>query len=114
MSNPLANPLDPLNSVSEQERKLFIAMDAQAKDVPLNIVIGAALNIIVNAVRISQQNRANAESLWDNSCGVGKELLLKNYDSVTGQRRNVFAFTQIVEMPLHIEPDNFYGIGGNK
>jgi hypothetical protein len=98
---------DPLLKLPEQEKELFEAFRQLANKKPLDAVYGAAINVIVNAIRQVEGTRAGAEARYDELFGKGKTLLLdKHYDSVTGRRRSVFPFTQVVKMPLHWEDDD--------
>lgn len=69
-------------------------------------VMGAAINVIMNAIRQNYPTREGAEQKIDELFGRGKTLLLANhYDSVTGRRRSVIPHTQIVRMAYHMEDD---------
>ena len=104
------NPQDPmLKSGPEAERKLFeaLARCATTFQLPRKIVAGAAANVIVGAIRQEISTRKEAEEYFDEVFGRTKALLLQHYDSVTGKRRNVFPFTQTVEVPLTVDQDKF-------
>jgi hypothetical protein len=103
------NP-DPLIGLPDQERLLFDAFKQASAGKNVDAVYGAAINIIINAVRQMEPTRAEAEARWDMLFGRGKTLLLdRNYDSVTGRRKTIFPFTQSVRMPLHWEDDTIRG-----
>lgn len=101
---------DPLQSGPEQERALFQAFLQLARDRNVDAVLGAAVNIIVNAIRQMEPTRARAEFRFNGLFGQAKELLIsRHYDSVTGKRRTIFPFTQQVVMPVHHEDDEARG-----
>jgi hypothetical protein len=92
---------DPLLNLIDQERLLFEAFKQAAIDRDYDVVVGAAINVIVNAIRQAEPTRTDAEAHWNEMVGRGKTLLLDHhYDSVTGKRRNVFPYTQTIHMPL--------------
>jgi hypothetical protein len=101
---------DPLIGLPEQERLLFDAFKQASAGKNVDAVYGAAINIIINAVRQMEPTRKEAEARYDMLFGRGKTLLLdRNYDSVTGRRKTIFPFTQSVKMPLHWEDDQVRG-----
>jgi hypothetical protein len=103
------NPKDPmLTSGPEAERKLFEQLGRVCNDFPREVVAGAASNLIINAIRQNFATRETAEKAFDELFGRTKSLLLdQHYDSVTGKRRNIFPFTQHIEIPLTIDKDGF-------
>lgn len=97
---------DPLLGLPEQERMLFEVFGRACAGKNVDAVYGAAINILINAIRQMEGTRREAEARWDELFGRGKSLLLdRHYDVVTGRRRNVFAHTQVINFPLHIEDD---------
>lgn len=97
---------DPLRSLQGQERLLFQQIGAFATGKNLEAVMGACLNMLINAIRQNYPLRKDAEAKFDELFGRAKTLLLTNhYDSVTGKRRNVFPHTQVVRMPYHIDDE---------
>jgi|SRR6185369_6072496 len=105
------NPLDPIfKSGPEAERKLFEALAKVAAqfNLPRKMVAGAAANVMIGAIRQEFATKSEAEKYFDELFGRTKSLLLEqHYDSVTGKRRSVFAFTQTVELPLVVDEDRF-------
>jgi hypothetical protein len=101
---------DPLLNGPEQGRLLYEAFTKLASGKQLDCVLDAAVNVIVNAIRQSEEKRVKAEAVYDELFGKGKSVLLeKHYDSVTGRRRNVFPHTQVVKMAYHHEDDEVRG-----
>lgn len=97
---------DPLKSRHQGEQELFEKVTALLHGAPSEVARGIAMNLLINAIRQSVPYRKQAEMLFDELMGRGKTLLLdKHYDSVTGQRRTVFPFTQVIEPPFHVEQD---------
>jgi hypothetical protein len=102
--------IDPLQQGPEQERMLFEAFQKLATGRNADAVTGAAINILINAIRQMEPTKMEAEARWDMLFGRGKTLLLdRHYDSVTGRRRTVFPFTQVVTMPFHNADDEVHG-----
>ena len=96
------NPKDPLlKSGPDQQRALFNAMAQCANGFPTEHVLGAAINILVNAVRQTASTRPLAQTQMKEVHGKAMNLLMEHYDSVTGQRRNIFPFTQVIELPRY-------------
>jgi hypothetical protein len=99
------NP-DPLKGLPDQERQLFEAFRQASAGKNVDAVLGAAINIMLNVIRQMEPTRKEAEARWDVLFGRGKTLLLdRNYDSVTGRRKTVFPFTQVIQAP-HIQEDD--------
>jgi hypothetical protein len=98
--------LDPLRSQQGQEKLLFDLFATAATGKNADAVMGAAVNIIMNAIRQNYPKRMDAESKMSELFGRATQLLLANsYDSVTGLRRTVVPATQVVRMPFHLEDD---------
>ena len=99
MSN---NPNDPLlKSGPEQQRALFEAMAQCAHGFSTEQVLGASINMLVNAVRQSASTRSAAQAALNEVHGKTMNLLMQHYDSVTGKRLSVFPFTQTIELPRY-------------
>jgi len=80
---------------------LFDAFNNAASGYEHQFVVGAAMNLLVNAVRQNCATRNDAERTFDELVGRTKNLLLeKHYDPVTNKRRNIFPFTQVVQAEL--------------
>jgi len=100
MTDPLRNPNDPLlKSGPEAEQQLFRAMAQVSEGFPIETVLNAAINMILNAVRQSHDTRAKAETFWDTIMGRAKALLLDQHYDNLGKRRNVFPFDQRIDVP---------------
>lgn len=101
---------DPFIGLPEQERALFDAFRQASAGKNVDAVIGAAINLLINVLRQMEPTRKEAEARYDMLFGRGKSLLLdRHYDSVTGKRKTIFPFTQVVQMPLHRADDEVRG-----
>jgi hypothetical protein len=94
------NPKDPLRkSGPDQQLELFNQYKRSANGFSNEDVVGAAMNVLVNALRQAHATKTAAETSFDEHMGRVKSLLLSHYDS-TGKRRPTFVFNQNIEMPL--------------
>jgi hypothetical protein len=95
--DPLRNPRDPLRqSGPEAEQELFRRMTTAADGFPLETVMAAAMNVLINVIRQQQAGRAGAERAFDEAAGRAKTVLLDHHYDGLGRRRNVFPFTQTI------------------
>ena len=103
------NGHDPLTQTADAAREAFTRMSAAANGFTAEDVAGAAANMLVNAIRQAHPLRREAIAALDEISARTKELLAQHYD-VTGKRRNVFPFHQVVEMPyLDARPKRQFG-----
>jgi len=94
---------DPLDSEGA-ERELFGQITKLVVGKPNHVVQSVGMNLIVNAIRQSVGKRSDAEAMFNELFGRGKSMLLDvHYDSVTGHRRSVIPFTQVIQAPFHDE-----------
>lgn len=99
--DPLRNPNDPLHkSGPEAEKTLFRDMVSAANGYPLDIVAGATINILVNAVRQMNSTQKEAHVSFDELVSKAKSLLLDQHYDNMGNRKNIFPFHQNIEVPL--------------
>jgi len=99
--NPLRNPKDPIHKLGpEAEKELFKAFGQTAHGFPRDAVLNAAWNVILNVIRQDAEKRTRAENLFDEYAGKAKHNLLEYHYDNTGKRRNIFPFTQNVEVEL--------------
>lgn len=97
---------DPLKSTNPTEQELFERVAQQLTGLPLEVARSITVNLLINTIRQSVPDRGSAEAMIDELFGHAKTILLEqHYDSVTGRRRSVFPFTQVIEMPFHVEQD---------
>ena len=93
---------DPLEAGDEATRALFAEIGRLVVGRPQHVVWGTGLNLLVNSIRQCTAKRKDAEALFDQLMGKAKTVLLDvHYDSVTGLRRGVFPYTQVIQPPFH-------------
>ena len=93
------NPNDPLNGLGpEAEKVLFEKLTRQCSGHDLNQAMHAAINLLVNVIRQSNPRRKRALDNVDEVAAKMKSILDMHYDPVTGARRNVFPFSQVLEL----------------
>jgi hypothetical protein len=99
---------DPLKGKGP-DQALFEALGKVCAGHPLDHVLSASINLLVNAVREDVASRQKAEAVIDELFARAKTVLLDHhYDPVTGKRRNIFPFTQTLEMPFHDERSTIF------
>lgn len=102
----MSNKADPmLRSGPEAGRVLFETWARDANGFPREAVVDAAVNALVNSLRQEHTRGRVALAAFDELTAKAKGLLASHYDSVTGNRRNVFAHTQHVIMDTHKDPE---------
>jgi hypothetical protein len=114
MSNaqdPLRNPLDPLHKTGpEAHRELFRRLAAVANGFSTEAVVGAAVNMLINAIRQSHAKwtgSGGAEARFNEIFGRHKEVLKGHYDGAGNRKPSIFPFDQTIHMAHHHEKDQF-------
>lgn len=99
--DPLRNPRDPLHaSGPDAEKELFRALGKDCHGYPPEIVLGAAVNLVINALRQQHATKAGAERAFDEIAARSKRLLLdEHYDNLGHRRQGTFPFDVRVVMP---------------
>lgn len=99
--DPLRNKNDPLHgSAPDRQLELFKAFSQLAHGYSIEDILGAALNVHINAIRQSCPLRKQALEAIDRWAENGKRLLDHHYTpGDNGKRRNLFPFTQTIEVP---------------
>lgn len=98
---------DPmLKMSSDAQRVLFGQFCHAANGFSTEAVLGAAINMLVNAIRQSQPTRGKAEVRFDEIFGQTKQMLLNHYDS-DGRKKGIFPFTQTIDGSLFNPKDEF-------
>lgn len=92
------NGVDPLTKVADTEHELFKRFSDVARGFPLEAVLGAALNMILNALRQSYKTRKSADDALVELHQKSRSMLSDHFDH-RGERRSVFPFHQIIELP---------------
>lgn len=89
---------DPLKQTPEPQRELFDAFCKVAHGFSAEQVAGAAVNLVVNALRQSHPTLRGATGSFDQIVERTRAMIASHYDGL-GKRRNVFPFHQIIEVP---------------
>lgn len=116
-NDPLRNPRDPLHKEGlpgEQELFKRLAHVCAEGQFPLEMVMGACMNLLVNAARQGYATRAQAEQRYDWWTQRFKQVLLNHYDGAGNRKLKIFPFDQVIEMPHFKELDQFLKTGGRK
>ena len=101
-------PQDPLLTIgSEAQRALFARLVKECRNEQIEAVVGAAMNLIVNALRQTYRSRADAETYYDACYGRNKQLLLDHYDATTGRLRTNIPFPQVIHAAHLVDKDKF-------
>ena len=91
---------DPLHIIGpDAQRELFNRFTHAANGFATDAVLGAAVNVMVNALRQAYSTRAAAEIAFDELFGRSKSILVEHYDSL-GRKRGIFPFDQNIVVPL--------------
>lgn len=102
---PVENPKDPiLKSGPDQQRELFNRFCREANGFSTEEVIGAACNLIINAIRQVYSTRQRAEARFDEIFGRVKTLLVGHYDQL-GRKRGIFPYNQFIEPQHFVDKD---------
>lgn len=103
----LNNPKDPLARNEEAGRELFKMMGRVCNGFNQEAVVTAAANLLINSIRQQHKGRRHAEAHFDELTAKLKGILMDHYDPVTGNRRNIFPFTQNINIPFLGDVDKF-------
>jgi hypothetical protein len=83
-------------------REVFEALIKRCEGMPIDQVYTIGVNLLINAIRMTTPHRSEAERVIDDLYRRSKTLLLDlHYDPVTGKRRALFPYTQMVQAPFH-------------
>lgn len=94
------NTKDPLLlATPDYTRELFNRFSKAADGFSAEDAIGAAANVLINAIRQSQPTRAQAEKRFDELFGRSKQVLVNHYDTI-GRKRGIFPYDQVIEMDV--------------
>jgi hypothetical protein len=98
----VGNGKDPLHSAQftpDRTRELFGALSQCASGFSASEVAGAAINLLLNAIRQTHATQSGAAKAFDEHAGRAKHLLLEKHYHGDGSRRNIFPFEQRLEVP---------------
>jgi hypothetical protein len=91
---------DPLQvNSSHAQKELFDRFGSAANQFTTNDVVGAAANILINALRQTHKDRQSAEVGFDELFGRMKTILVNHYD-MNGRRRGLFPYDQTIGIPF--------------
>jgi hypothetical protein len=94
----VADTKDPmLVATPDATRELFNRLSSVSAGFSAEQVVGAAANLLINAIRQSQGTRQSAEVRFDEVFGQMKQILVNHYDS-TGRKRGIFPYPQVIEL----------------
>jgi hypothetical protein len=94
------NTKDPLIKTGpDQQLELFNRFSHAASGFSTSEVIGAAANLVINAMRQAHSKRAEAERAYDEHAAKVKGILMDHYDSL-GRKKGIFPYTQNIMMPF--------------
>ena len=95
------NGKDPLTDTSpEAGRVLFDRLNKQCREFPLEAVVNAASNVLLNVIRQRNDTREKAETDFNEMFGRLKSILMQHYDGPSGKRRSIFPFHQTIYPPF--------------
>lgn len=94
------NGTDPLTDSPEAGRVLFDKINVASRGFPLEAVVNAASNVLLNVLRQRNETRDSAERDFNEMFGRLKSILLAHYDGANGKRKSVFPFHQTIEVPF--------------
>lgn len=79
---------------------LFLELARHCDGRPADDVLRAAINLIANCIRSNCGLRSEAEAKMTDLYGINMAMLMEHYDPVTGRRRSVMPFTQVIHPNL--------------
>lgn len=93
-------PKDPLRQAMPGgvDRELFQRFSKACDGMPTEAVIGAAANILINALRQTKNTQPQAEAAFDELFGKMKQILVDHYDTL-GRKRGIFPYDQTISLP---------------
>ncbi len=93
---------DPMLLMTPDPQKvLFERMSEVCNGFSAEQVLGASANVLINAVRQSQNTREKASSRYDELFTRMKGILMDHYDSF-GRLKGIFPYNQNIDMPLTV------------
>jgi hypothetical protein len=105
---------DPVLEAIEKAPNLIEVWDALTKRIegmPIENVYTIGVNLIIYGIRMSTQTRAAAEFVVDDLFRRTKDVTLAHYDSVTGKPRALWAYTQMIQPPFHVNESKIFPPG---
>ena len=101
-----ANSQDPTKGVHTQNvQRLFAQVAQLMSGFGYDDVIDCSANLLINALRQKYPKRRDALEKYSEIVTKVGNLIAANYDPTTGNRRNVFPFTQTIDLNHFRDPD---------
>jgi len=101
-----SNSADPTRrDVPANAQQLFTQIVRLASGFTYEDVIDCAANLFINALRQKYPKRRDALEKYAEAVNKTGTLLAGHYDPVTGNRRNIFPFTQTINLDHIRDPD---------
>src|SRR5215475_11447455 len=105
MNDPLVEAVKNAGNLQEIWDALNKAMEGK---LPIEQVYTLAVNLIVHGIRMTTPSRGGAEYVVDDLFRRAKNLTLAHYDSVTGKRKVLFPYSQMVKAPFHVNESQIF------
>jgi hypothetical protein len=94
----MSDTKDPLLlATPTAQRELFKRMSRACDGFSTEDAIGAAANVMINAIRQAHPTRRKAEVRFDELFGRLKQILVDHYES-GGRKKGVFPYPQVIQM----------------
>jgi hypothetical protein len=95
-------------------RQLFNEFVRVSNGRSIEDVLSACANMIANCLRQNYGRRSEVESRMKELFGRSLEILLEHYDPVTGRRRSVVPFDQVVRPQMILSDEVFTDLGDGR
>jgi len=105
MKDPLIEAVENATDLKDLWDALNRAMEGK---IPIDQVYTLAVNLIVHGIRMTTPSRAGAEFVVDDLFRRAKNLTLGHYDSVTGKRKVLFPYSQMIKAPFHVNESQIF------
>jgi hypothetical protein len=105
MKDPLLQAVESANGIKEIWDALNKSMEGK---IPIQDVYTLAVNLIVHGIRMTTPYRGQAEFVVDDLFRRAKNLTLEHYDSVTGKRKVLFPYSQMIKAPFHVNESQIF------
>jgi len=91
------NSKDPLlKSSDEKVMYLMQEWSKLAHGFSYEDIVGASVNMLINVMRQSYVTKQEAEVRFDEVIGQTKQGLMNQYDSISGRKKGVFPYDQVI------------------
>ena len=98
---------DPMVKASfDHQRELFARFSKVANGFGSDAAIGAAMNVLINAIRQACPTWRQAEIVFDDTLGRSKQVLKDHYDAA-GRKKGIFPYDQSISVGHLLDGDDF-------